>query len=111
MTRFAFGKWPLILCFLATLLLAAGIAAVGSAEEVPAHAVRESASTPAFPREMADAIASRKIARDTLWVVIAGFLVFFMNLGFALSEEEIEGLDYYEHGNSAYPNFRMIEKR
>jgi Amt family ammonium transporter len=35
---------------------------------------------------MADAIASQKIAMDTLWVMIAAFLVFFMNLGFALVE-------------------------
>jgi Amt family ammonium transporter len=26
-------------------------------------------------------------------------------------EEEIEGLDYFEHGNSAYPNFQLVERR
>jgi Amt family ammonium transporter len=26
-------------------------------------------------------------------------------------EEEIEGLDYHEHGNSAYPNFQLVERR
>jgi len=35
---------------------------------------------------MADAIASQKIAMDTIWVMLAGFLVFFMNLGFGLVE-------------------------
>ena len=40
----------------------------------------------AFTQEMADAIASQKVALDTIWVMVAGFLVFFMNLGFALVE-------------------------
>ncbi len=44
------------------------------------------ASPPVFSQEMADAIAAQKVALDTLWVMIAGFLVFFMNLGFALVE-------------------------
>jgi Amt family ammonium transporter len=35
---------------------------------------------------MADAIANQKIAMDTIWTMIAAFLVFFMNLGFALVE-------------------------
>jgi Amt family ammonium transporter len=35
---------------------------------------------------MADAIAGQKVALDTLWVMVAAFLVFFMNLGFALVE-------------------------
>ena len=26
-------------------------------------------------------------------------------------EEEIEGLDFDEHGNSAYPNFQLVERR
>jgi ammonia channel protein AmtB len=26
-------------------------------------------------------------------------------------EEEMEGLDYHEHGNTAYPNFQIVEKR
>jgi ammonium transporter, Amt family len=41
---------------------------------------------PVFTKELADAIASQKIALDTIWVMIAAFLVFFMNLGFALVE-------------------------
>ncbi|MEW6720234.1 MAG: ammonium transporter [Thermodesulfobacteriota bacterium] len=35
---------------------------------------------------MADAIANQKIAMDTIWTMLAAFLVFFMNLGFALVE-------------------------
>jgi Amt family ammonium transporter len=51
-------------------------------EALPAAA----AMAPAFTQEMADAIASQKVALDTIWVMVAGFLVFFMNLGFALVE-------------------------
>ncbi|HEX3033991.1 MAG TPA: ammonium transporter, partial [Thermodesulfobacteriota bacterium] len=39
-----------------------------------------------FTQEMADAIADYKIAVDTVWVLIAAFLVFFMNLGFGMVE-------------------------
>jgi len=41
---------------------------------------------PAFTQAMADSIASQKVALDTIWVMVAAFLVFFMNLGFALVE-------------------------
>jgi Amt family ammonium transporter len=40
----------------------------------------------AFTQEMADQIGSSKIALDTIWVMVTAFLVFFMNLGFALVE-------------------------
>lgn len=83
MMRFKNGKWPLILLFLVTLLLAGGAASVGMAAEA---AATPSSPAPAFTQEMADAIADQKIAMDTLWVMIAAFLVFFMNLGFGLVE-------------------------
>ncbi len=68
---------------LAALLLAAGAVLPALAAEGAAAAGE---APPAFTKEMADAIASQKIAMDTLWVMIAAFLVFFMNLGFALVE-------------------------
>jgi Amt family ammonium transporter len=43
-------------------------------------------AAPVFTKEMADAIAGQKVALDTIWVMVTGFLVFFMNLGFALVE-------------------------
>jgi Amt family ammonium transporter len=64
--------------------LAALGAVVAAACLFPVHALAEEA--PAFTQEMADAIAGGKVALDTLWVMLAGFLVFFMNLGFALVE-------------------------
>jgi Amt family ammonium transporter len=64
----------------AAALLSAG-AAIADDAVVPA-----AAAAPAFTQELADAIANQKIALDTLWVMIAAFLVFFMNLGFALVE-------------------------
>jgi Amt family ammonium transporter len=51
-----------------------------------ALAEEAAAAAPAFTQELADAIASQKVALDTTWVMIAAFLVFFMNLGFALVE-------------------------
>ena len=41
---------------------------------------------PVFTAELAAAIADQKVALDTLWVLVTGFLVFFMNLGFAMVE-------------------------
>ncbi|MDX1957049.1 MAG: ammonium transporter [Leptospiraceae bacterium] len=37
-------------------------------------------------KELADSIATLKVGLDTLWVLVAGMLVFFMNAGFALVE-------------------------
>ncbi len=55
--------------------------------EAPGPAPSELAEAgPAFTQELADAIVSQKVALDTLWVMVAAFLVFFMNLGFALVE-------------------------
>lgn len=51
-----------------------------------AVAARAQDAGPVFTREMADAIANCKITLDTLWVLIAACLVFFMNLGFAMVE-------------------------
>ncbi len=65
-------------------LALAGALAAG-AFLLPAHAAFAD-DVPVFTRQMADAIAGGKVALDTLWVMLAAFLVFFMNLGFALVE-------------------------
>jgi Amt family ammonium transporter len=49
-------------------------------------AAPQAAAAPAFTKEMAESIASQKVALDTVWVLLTAFLVFFMNLGFALVE-------------------------
>jgi Amt family ammonium transporter len=67
----------------ALVLAHAALADAPSAAEPVAAAA---AAGPAFTQELADAIAGQKVALDTLWVMIAAFLVFFMNLGFALVE-------------------------
>jgi Amt family ammonium transporter len=62
--------------------------------ETPAEKPAEAATAPeAAPAEPAPAAAPSgptvgdlKVAADTLWVMIAGFLVFFMNLGFGCVE-------------------------
>jgi Amt family ammonium transporter len=49
-------------------------------------AAPQAATAPAFTKEMAESIANQKVALDTVWVLLTAFLVFFMNLGFALVE-------------------------
>ena len=41
---------------------------------------------PAMAQGTEEAVADLKVAADTLWVLIAGFLVFFMNAGFGCVE-------------------------
>jgi Amt family ammonium transporter len=64
-----------------------------------------------------------QLGPQLLGVAVIAVAVFLLSLGFwyvtkALSngirvseEEEMEGLDYHEHGNSAYPNFQLVERR
>ena len=59
------------------LALIALSAATGRAEDAPVAAAAD---------PIADALATPKVMVDTMWTLIAGFLVFFMNLGFALVE-------------------------
>ncbi|MGH7823659.1 MAG: ammonium transporter [Candidatus Binatia bacterium] len=61
--------------------------------EAPATAAAESApkedpgAAPAqFTQGLLDQISGAKVALDTVWVLLAGILVFFMNLGFASVE-------------------------
>src|SRR3989304_4868891 len=57
------------------------------AEEAPPQAAAAPVGAAvAFTKEMADAIKDYKIAMDTMWVLVTAFLVFFMNLGFAMVE-------------------------
>jgi ammonium transporter, Amt family len=77
-------------CFLVSFgRVAATTAALVTAQvalAADAAAPAAAAAAPVFTKEMADAIANQKIAMDTVWVMITAFLVFFMNLGFALVE-------------------------
>jgi Amt family ammonium transporter len=64
-----------------------------------------------------------QLGPQLLGVALIAVAVFLLSLVFwyvtkALSngirvseEEEVEGLDYNEHGNSAYPNFQLVERR
>lgn len=84
----------LILVLLSALLawggpvLAADEAAKVESGAGPVAAAASSpvAASPAFTKEMADAIRDTRVAMDTVWVLVTAFLVFFMNLGFALVE-------------------------
>jgi ammonium transporter, Amt family len=99
MTRYL-RKWTKrIVCLAALLLVAGAVLPAMAADEVkheaapaapavaaPAPAPAQAPPAPSFTKEMADAISSQKIAMDTIWVMLAAFLVFFMNLGFGLVE-------------------------
>ncbi len=96
MTRYL-RKWTRwIVCLAALLLVAGAVLPAMAADEMkpgaapavaaPAPAPAQAAPAPTFTKEMADTIASQKIAIDTVWVLLAAFLVFFMNLGFGLVE-------------------------
>jgi Amt family ammonium transporter len=56
--------------------------ALGWAQE----AAKEAAKPTPFTTEMAEQLANSKIVADTVWTLLTAFLVFFMNLGFALVE-------------------------
>ncbi len=55
------------------------------------------------------------VAAAFVWVSVTAGLLFFLlkkTVGLRVSEEEeMDGLDYHEHGNTAYPNFQLVEKR
>jgi len=82
------------LIVLGSVLGLLGTIGVGLAAEEPPKeasatgpaAAASAVTAPAFTQEMADAIKDTKIAMDTIWVLVTAFLVFFMNLGFALVE-------------------------
>jgi Amt family ammonium transporter len=66
--------------------LASGALAVAGMLFLASGAAAQEGAAPAFTKEMADAIVNGKVAMDTMWTLLTGFLVFFMNLGFALVE-------------------------
>ncbi|MHB9154827.1 MAG: ammonium transporter, partial [Endomicrobiales bacterium] len=82
-------KYTLLSCLCAAACLAVPLL---FAEEPSAPAAIEAAvpavtdAAPQFTREIADAVSNGKIALDTVWVLFTAFLVFFMNLGFAMVE-------------------------
>jgi Amt family ammonium transporter len=84
MIRFTTGKWPLILFFLATLLIAAGVAADGLAAGVTAPPTQEAAGAPSSPPAPTPAEVQKNL--DFVWTLVAAFLVFFMQAGFAMVE-------------------------
>ncbi len=84
MMRWSTGKWPLILLFLAAFLITAGNAAVGLAEEPAAPPAQATAATPDLPAPPSPAEVQKNL--DFVWTLVAAFLVFFMQAGFAMVE-------------------------
>jgi Amt family ammonium transporter len=84
MTLFTFGKLPLILCFLAALLLASATATVGLADETAPPAAQGAAVAAPAPEGPTPAEVQKNL--DFVWTMVAAFLVFFMQAGFAMVE-------------------------
>ena len=79
------------------LCLFGAVAAPACAEEAPGQAAAQApaasaaataptAAAPVTQKALADLKSSLMVGIDTLWVLLAAFLVFFMNLGFAMVE-------------------------
>lgn len=84
MMRFASGKRVLILVFLITLLVAAGTAAVGLADETAPPPAQEATAVATAPEGPTPAEVQKNL--DFVWTLVAAFLVFFMQAGFAMVE-------------------------
>ena len=84
MMRFTTGKLPLILLFLAGYLIAAGNTAVVLAVEPAAPPAQETAAAPAAAEAPTPAEVQKNL--DFVWTLVAAFLVFFMQAGFAMVE-------------------------
>jgi ammonium transporter, Amt family len=74
MRRTTAAPWARMVMGLAIPLLLYGVARA------------EEAATPATAEQVKELLATPKVMADTLWVMVAGMLVFFMNLGFAMVE-------------------------
>jgi Amt family ammonium transporter len=71
----------------ASLAQEAPAASEAAKAEAPAAAKEDPGKAPAqFTQGLLEQIGGAKVAMDTMWTLIAGVLVFFMNLGFATVE-------------------------
>ena len=85
MMRITKCRWPLMLFLLGVLVLSCSFAAVGYAEEAAAPAAqRVAVAPPAAPQGPTPAEVQKNL--DFVWTLIAAFLVFFMQAGFAMVE-------------------------
>jgi len=53
---------------------------------LPALGQEDAAASPATPEQVTELLATPKVIADTMWTMLTAFLVFFMNLGFAMVE-------------------------
>lgn len=79
------------ICVAMTVIaIGAGLAllalAPGWAQEAGKEAGKPAPTLVPFTKEMGEQLANSKIMADTIWTLVTAFLVFFMNLGFALLE-------------------------
>lgn len=67
-------------------LLKMAAAAAVTLSAAHAGAQEEAAAVPATAEQVAELLSTPKVMMDTMWTLVAGMLVFFMNLGFAMVE-------------------------
>jgi ammonium transporter, Amt family len=89
------GKWIKVFIACLTIGFTSGLIQQNSAfaEEKPAEAAAPAVNAPAAApdlqkqvEELTAKVGDSKVAADTIWVMVAAMLVFFMNLGFAMVE-------------------------
>lgn len=86
------GGWISLVTLLGWLLLRGlSIAQEAPSQPVPAGQASASKVEPGkvpvtFTQELSDQLANSKVVADTVWTLLTAFLVFFMNLGFAMVE-------------------------
>ncbi len=84
MIQITSGKWALVLLLLATIVFVAGTAGNGLAAEEAAPTAQEAAAAPSTPSGPTPAEVQKNL--DFVWTLVAAFLVFFMQAGFAMVE-------------------------
>src|SRR5687767_3768236 len=75
-----------VICGIVTLILAFGGLKVQAQEDTEDAAPVVAAEDTAATAELAATVDTLKISIDTSWVLLTGFLVFIMQLGFAILE-------------------------
>ena len=86
-TLFIFVFWIFTLIISASALAEQAPQPAAAAPAAPAAAKGDPAKAPVpFTQALLDQVEGSKVVADTIWTLIAGMLVFFMNLGFACVE-------------------------
>ena len=81
-----YGRWVAFLGLATVCVAAIGVGDVAWAEDAAPAAAAAPATPAPTPPTMEDTYKNLWVAADTVWVLVCGMLVFFMNLGFGCVE-------------------------